>query len=104
MLAYLDSVICTYAVEGAPSFQARARARFAAMRAAGAETRLLWEGERMPTLDDFFVTSAEPPHPRLRDWTRRLADANASASLEVFLPKGEFGQGKPEMCVQFTEE
>src|SRR5438045_8052134 len=35
MLIYLDSVICIYAVEGAPSFQARARARLAAMRAAG---------------------------------------------------------------------
>src|SRR5436309_12888513 len=35
MLVYLDSVICIYAVEGAPSFQVRARARLAAMRAAG---------------------------------------------------------------------
>ena len=35
MVIYLDSVICIYAVEGAPSFQARARARLAAMRAAG---------------------------------------------------------------------
>jgi predicted nucleic acid-binding protein len=35
MLIYLDSVFCIYAVEGAPSFQARARARLAAMRAAG---------------------------------------------------------------------
>jgi predicted nucleic acid-binding protein len=35
MLVYLDTVICIYAVEGAPSFQARARARLVAMRAAG---------------------------------------------------------------------
>lgn len=35
MLIYLDSVICIYAVEGAKSFQARARARLMAMRAAG---------------------------------------------------------------------
>jgi len=27
MLVYLDTVICIYAVEGAPAFQARARAR-----------------------------------------------------------------------------
>jgi predicted nucleic acid-binding protein len=35
MLVYLDSVICIYAVEGSPSFQTRARARLAAMMAAG---------------------------------------------------------------------
>jgi uncharacterized protein len=34
-LIYLDSVIVIYAVEGAPAFQARARARIADMRAAG---------------------------------------------------------------------
>ena len=35
MLVYLDAVIGIYAVEGALSFQARARARLATMRAAG---------------------------------------------------------------------
>jgi hypothetical protein len=35
MLVYLDTVICIYAVEGAPPFQARAGARLAAMQAAG---------------------------------------------------------------------
>jgi predicted nucleic acid-binding protein len=35
MVVYLDSVICIYAIEGSPSFQARARARLAAMRTAG---------------------------------------------------------------------
>jgi len=35
MLVYLDSVICIYAVEGIPSFQARALARLTRMRAAG---------------------------------------------------------------------
>jgi predicted nucleic acid-binding protein len=35
MLIYLDSVICIYAVEGAPTFQAAARTRLAAMRTAG---------------------------------------------------------------------
>jgi hypothetical protein len=34
---------------------------------------------------------------------RRLATKNASASVEVFRPNGEFGQGKPEMYVQFKE-
>ena len=34
-LIYLDSVIVIYAVEGVPAFQARARARIAAMQAAG---------------------------------------------------------------------
>jgi hypothetical protein len=57
----------------------------------------------MPTIDDFFSATAEPPHPRMRDWNRRLAAENASASLEVFRPKGEFGQGQPEMSVQFKE-
>ena len=33
----------------------------------------------------------------------RLATKNASASVEVFRPNGEFGQGKPEMYVQFKE-
>jgi len=35
MLIYLDSVICIYAVEGALSFQGRARARLATIHAAG---------------------------------------------------------------------
>jgi uncharacterized protein len=35
MLIYLDSVICIYAVEGAPAFQAAARARLATVQAAG---------------------------------------------------------------------
>jgi uncharacterized protein len=35
MLVYLDTVICIYAVEGAPAFQARARARLVTIRAAG---------------------------------------------------------------------
>jgi predicted nucleic acid-binding protein len=34
-LVYLDTVLCIYAVEGAPAFQARARARLAAIRVAG---------------------------------------------------------------------
>jgi hypothetical protein len=55
----------------------------------------------MPNLDEFFQNSTEPIHPRLRDWSRRLADPKASATLEVFRPRGEFGPGQPEMAVQF---
>jgi hypothetical protein len=57
----------------------------------------------MTTIDDFFRATDESPHPRLRDWKRRLASKNATASVEVFRPNGEFGQGKPEMYVQFME-
>jgi len=57
----------------------------------------------MTTIDDFFGATDESPHPRLRDWKRRLRSKNASASVEVFRPNGEFGQGKPEMYVQFKE-
>lgn len=35
MLVYLDEVICIYAVEGPTRFQARAKARLAAMQLAG---------------------------------------------------------------------
>lgn len=35
MLIYLDTVICIYTVEGPPTFQARAVARLAAMKAGG---------------------------------------------------------------------
>jgi predicted nucleic acid-binding protein len=68
MLVYLDSVICIYAVEGAPSFKARARARLAAMRAAAdhpAISDLTWlEGRVKPM---------------------RLGDAVALADMEAFL-------------------
>jgi hypothetical protein len=55
----------------------------------------------MPNLDEFFRTQDEPLHPRLRDWSRRLANKRARATLEVFRPRGEFGPGQPEMAVQF---
>ena len=35
MLVYLDSVVCVYAVDGAPTFQSRAVRRLSAMCAAG---------------------------------------------------------------------
>jgi len=68
MLIYLDSVICIYAVEGAPSFQARARARLAAMRAAGdhpAISDLTWLECRVKPI--------------------RLGDPVALADMEAFL-------------------
>jgi predicted nucleic acid-binding protein len=68
MLVYLDSVICIYAVEGAPSFQARARARLAALRAAGdnpAISDLTWLECRVKLI--------------------RLGDAAALADMEAFL-------------------
>lgn len=67
-LIYLDSVVCIYAVEGAPSFQARARARLAAMRAAGdqpAVSDLTWLECRVKPI--------------------RLGDAVALADMEAFL-------------------
>jgi predicted nucleic acid-binding protein len=68
MLVYLDTVICIYAVEGTPSFQARARARLAAMRAAAdtpAISDLTWlESRVMPV---------------------RLGDAVRLADMETFL-------------------
>lgn len=68
MLVYLDSVICIYAVEGAPSFQARARARLAALRAAAdqpAVSDLTWLECRVKPI--------------------RLGDAVALAEMEAFL-------------------
>src|SRR5438270_2285954 len=68
MLVYLDTVICIYAVEGAPSFQARARARLAAMRTAGdqpAVSDLTWLECRVKPI--------------------RLGDATALADMEAFL-------------------
>jgi predicted nucleic acid-binding protein len=68
MLIYLDSVVCIYAVEGAPSFQALARARLAAMRAAGdqsAVSDLTWLECRVKPI--------------------RTGDALALADLEAFL-------------------
>lgn len=68
MLVYLDSVICIYAVEGAPSFQARARGRLTAMRTAGdhpAISDLTWLECRVKPI--------------------RLGDAAALADMEAFL-------------------
>lgn len=68
MLVYLDTVICIYAVEGAPSFQARARARLVAMRATGDQSAisdLTWLECRVKPL--------------------RLGDAMSLADMEAFL-------------------
>src|SRR5207302_8198775 len=68
MLVYPDSVICIYAVEGAPSFQGRARARLATMRAVGdqpAVSDLTWLECRVKPI--------------------RLGDAVALTDMEAFL-------------------
>jgi uncharacterized protein len=68
MLVYLDSVICIYAVEGVPSFQARARTRLAAMRPGNDQSAisdLTWLECRMKPI--------------------RLGDAAALADMEAFL-------------------
>ena len=68
MLVYLDTVICIYAVEGVPSFQARATARLVAMQGAGdrpAVSDLTWLECRVKPI--------------------RLGDAVALASMETFL-------------------
>jgi predicted nucleic acid-binding protein len=68
MLVYLDTVICIYAIEGAPSFQARARARLAALRAAGDQ----------PAISDLTWLEC-------RVKPIRLGDAVALADMEAFL-------------------
>ena len=68
MLVYLDSVICIYAVEGAPSFQIRARARLATMRAASDQ----------PSISDLTWLEC-------RVKPIRLGDAVALADIEAFL-------------------
>jgi predicted nucleic acid-binding protein len=68
MLVYLDSVICIYAVKGAPSFQAKARARLMAMGAAGDQ----------PAISDltWLECRVEPI---------RLGDTAALTDMEAFL-------------------
>jgi len=68
MLVYLDTMICIYAVEGAPPFLAKARTRIAASRAAGDElaiSDLTWLECRVLPI--------------------RNADAAALADMEMFL-------------------
>ena len=68
MLVCLDTVNCINAVEGPPSFQARARARLAALRAAGDQ----------PAISDLTWLEC-------RVKPIRLADAVALADMEAFL-------------------
>jgi uncharacterized protein len=68
MLVYLDSVICIYAVEGAPSFQTRARARLAALAAVN----------DTPVISDLTWLEC-------RVKPIRLNDANTLADIEAFL-------------------
>jgi hypothetical protein len=67
-LVYLDSVICIYAVEGAQSFQIRAKSRLAAMRAAADQ----------PAISDLTWLEC-------RVKPIRLADPVALADMEAFL-------------------
>jgi predicted nucleic acid-binding protein len=68
MLVSLDTVICIYAVEGAPSFQAKARARLAGMPGAGEQ----------PAISDLTWLEC-------RVKPIRLGDAVALANMEAFL-------------------
>ena len=71
MLVYLDTVICIYSVEGPPTFMARARARIAALLAAGdqlAVSDLTWLECRVKPI--------------------RLGNAVALADMETFLTAG----------------
>ena len=68
MLIYLDTVICIYAVEGAPSFQARAKARLATLRTAGDQ----------PTISDLTWLEC-------RVKPIRIGDATALTDMESFL-------------------
>lgn len=68
MLVYLDTVICIYAVEGAPAFQARARARLATLRSAGDQ----------PAISDLTWLEC-------RVKPIRLGDTVALADMEAFL-------------------
>jgi predicted nucleic acid-binding protein len=68
MLVYLDSVICIYAVEGAASFQARARARLASMKVTTDQ----------PAISDLTWLEC-------RVKPIRLGDAVSLADMEAFL-------------------
>ena len=76
MLIYLDTVICIYAVEGAPSFQARARARLATARTAG---------------DRFAIGDLKWLECRVKPM--RVGDTAALADMEAFL------NGSDVVCV-----
>lgn len=68
MLVYVDTVNCIYAVEGAPVFQARARARLATLRSAGDQ----------PAISDLTWLEC-------RVKPIRLGDTVAQADMEAFL-------------------
>jgi predicted nucleic acid-binding protein len=68
MLIYLDTVICIYAVEGAATFQIRARTRLLALRTAGDQ----------PVISDLTWLEG-------RVKPMRMVDAFALANMEAFL-------------------
>jgi len=82
MLVYFDTVICIYAVEGAPSFQVRARVRRRAMRATGDQ----------PAISDLTWLEC-------RVKPIRLGDAVALADMEVFLTASDVARVPIAMAV-----
>jgi predicted nucleic acid-binding protein len=80
---YLDTVICIYAVEGAPLFQARATTRLAALRAAG----------DVPLVSDLTWLECRIQPLQMND-ASKLADfeafLNAPDVLRVSLPTAVF--------------
>ncbi len=57
----------------------------------------------MITLDELFHTSADiPPHPRMRDWKRLLAQPGTKANLELYSPEMLLGIVQTEMNLHFT--
>jgi predicted nucleic acid-binding protein len=71
MLVYLDTVICIYTVEGPPPFMARARARMAALLAAG---------DRLAVSDLTWLEARVKPI--------QLGDPTGLADIEAFLTAG----------------
>lgn len=58
----------------------------------------------MTTLDDFFKTPSDAaPHPRLRNWKRRLAQPGVKAELELYRPATALGIAQTDMNLHFTE-
>jgi predicted nucleic acid-binding protein len=133
MLVYLDSVICVYAVEGAPSFQSKAVAKLKSMRAAGDEpaiSDLTWlecrvrpirNGDVVALTDmEAFLTAADVrrvPMPtavferacQIRAlYNYKLADslhlaASVEAACGVFLTNDLRLKGFPDIVVEILQ-
>ena len=90
MLVYLDSVICIYAVEGAPSFQARARARLAALRAAGDN----------PAISDLTWLECRVKLIRLGDAAALVRDCPCAAGCPSCIGPLHLVEGAKEACLK----